>query len=242
MDGDGVPNWKSHILFPGSLFEDDLDIDGDGVPNFLDESPYNANVQNHRLASVYSESNPDLVKDLAVITEAGITLVDYTDEFSPVVVAEIAKNLRKPFWRKNGKCLKKLRYVLSYKSMNQARAKGYYLSPIAAIALPGRRLVESGIFESDKQLSDTITHELGHVAAYSCVQAPRLATLATVLGGWPSPEKPVANLEDEHFLTPMRENQKPLSYSFTNIHEWFAETFVIAMDGDQKFSQLLVVE
>ena len=108
-------------------------------------------------------------------------------------------------------------------------AKGYYLSPIEAIALPGTNLLKSNIFRNNDDMLQTIAHELGHVVAYSCENPESLRNIAVQLGHWQQPSEEIYSFGQKYFQNSKGGgilNESFLStYAQANIHEWYAENF-----------------
>jgi hypothetical protein len=271
QDQDGQPDWSESLdhvantwLVPG-----DQDIDGDGVDNIIDSDPFDG-----RIPQVQERFPPHLffgplgisgggkieVKEsqLQLFKSTGLIAVNARSWHSPrnLRTLEEVWLLIKRFAAPDK--FKELRYVIADDDIASRGMTAYYSKDLRALIVASPK--ESGLsrlqeLELQRQVLQTMAHEIGHAFAFSSLTPRDLAEVSSRMGPW----QRLKNNSFTSFFSPdffkrhwlssatemsLREFKNiPSRYSLQNIHEWFAESFSstissLANESDSDSQQL----
>jgi hypothetical protein len=245
-DGDGRPDWQAVIDHRPSavLYPEDDDIDGDGTPNMLDPAPFNGRIKGDgkKIPAHLVSAEKNLQKKL--MEKFGILAIDHSDEHSPAVLENLL------FLLENGPSfasrLKNFRYLYAFAGHDREVDIAAYHQVAKAISIGGAHTFSGKESVPDPAILSALAHEIGHALLMEKVAAADLSRLASEFGGWEA--EPAGDLYGAQFFRPhplhgrLQENRgrRPASagpdlsnlvssYSTTNIHEWFAETFTASV-------------
>ena len=231
-DQDGIPDWRYDARFGEILLPWDSDLDDDGVLNPLDAHPLEARLMDqvspfqlprHLLVEAQTRQGQRTRRQQKLLfDETGL----YTIVYGPASALRILTILRDLFSRAlptgAARKLSHLRYIYILNANKSSPQDGLFLEPLQAI------IIRSVTEQTLKTVYQTLAHEIGHAVIFSMLSPEALATLAQKVGGWKLPLMPDSFYEPslmKHFSGSGTISSFPSAYSYTNIHEWYAENF-----------------
>ena len=231
-DHDGIVDWQINPHYGYQVFPGDPDLDNDGLPNFLDFAPLQTNHQepsrSNSLPEFLHDTN-DRVRDLQLqlfrrfgvashFPRTGIAdsaKLQFLRILTTVMISLHNQNLAPTTIG--------LDNVFVIDHLKNPAAQAIYVEPIRSLVIDIQ-----GLRSAASELRTTLSHELGHAVVFARWNVSRLKRLASKFGGWQI--RGARSLYDPQLLRPINvhaaEHQNfPTTYSYSSVHEWFAENF-----------------